>query len=59
MSTGADAMEKIQAGASLVQLYTAMIYQGPMLIKDIKKDLLQRLRLEGFKSLADAVGSGT
>lgn len=59
VSTGADAMEKIQAGASLVQLYTAMIYQGPMLVKYIKKDLLQRLRLEGFKSLADAVGSGT
>ena len=37
-----DAMEKIEAGASLVQLYTGFIYEGPKLIKDINKRLLAK-----------------
>ncbi len=59
VSTGADAMAKIQAGASLVQLYSSMIYQGPFLVRKLKHDLLQRLRAEGYRSLSDAIGSET
>lgn len=55
--TGRDAFEKIQAGASLVQVYTGMIYRGPAIVKLIKKELLQILRQEGFASVSDAIGS--
>jgi dihydroorotate dehydrogenase len=39
--TAQDAVEKIQAGASLVQVYTGMIYQGPAFVKEIKKALVE------------------
>jgi len=54
---GADAYAKIRAGASLVQLYTALIYRGPDLIEEIKRDLARRLRADGFSSVAEAVGA--
>lgn len=57
IASGDDAYEKILAGASLVQLYTAMIYQGPWAIKAMKRDLRDRLRVDGFMRLADAVGA--
>jgi dihydroorotate dehydrogenase len=38
-----DAMDKLQAGASLVQLYTGFIYEGPKLVRDINKELLKNL----------------
>jgi dihydroorotate dehydrogenase len=53
---GASAYAKIRAGASLVQLYTALIYQGPALIGRIKTELLAHLRADGYSSIADAVG---
>ncbi len=53
-----DAYEKIRAGASLVQLYTALIYQGPALVQRIKAGLAARLRADGFTRLEDAIGSG-
>ncbi|MEK7265670.1 MAG: quinone-dependent dihydroorotate dehydrogenase [Pseudomonadota bacterium] len=53
-----DAYEKIRAGASLVQLYTALIYKGPGLIPQIIEGLPAKLRADGFKSVAEAVGSG-
>jgi dihydroorotate dehydrogenase len=59
IASGDDAYAKIRAGASLVQLYTALIYQGPRLIADIRRDLGQRLRADGFASLAAAVGTAT
>lgn len=59
VSTGADAMAKIQAGASLLQLYSAIVYHGPLLVRTLKKDLLFRLRAEGFNALSDAIGSDT
>ena len=58
VASGADAYAKIRAGASLVQLYTALIYQGPGLIGRIKQDLAELLRRDGFASIAEAVGSG-
>ncbi len=57
IASGADAYAKIRAGASLVQLYTAMIYHGPALVTRIKRDLAALLRRDGFTSLADAVGA--
>ncbi|MCU0838928.1 MAG: quinone-dependent dihydroorotate dehydrogenase [Rhodospirillales bacterium] len=57
IACGADAYGKIRAGASLVQLYTALIYQGPRLVAEIRRELAQRLRADGFATLAEAVGS--
>jgi dihydroorotate dehydrogenase len=51
-----DAYAKIRAGASLVQLYTALIYQGPGLVRRIKAGLAARLRADGFVRLEDAIG---
>lgn len=54
--TAEDAWEKISAGASLVQLYTGFIYQGPNIARDINEGLLRILAREGFASLDEAVG---
>ena len=51
------AWERIVAGASLVQLYSAMVYQGPMLGRRIARGLSQRLQATGFASIEDAIGS--
>ena len=56
--TAEDAWEKIAAGASLVQLYTGFIYQGPRIAHQISEDLLKILAREGFSNLDAAVGSG-
>jgi dihydroorotate dehydrogenase len=58
ISSGADAYEKIRAGANLVQLYTALVYEGPGLIARIKRDLLACLTRDGFATISDAVGTG-
>ncbi|MDX2101316.1 MAG: quinone-dependent dihydroorotate dehydrogenase [Alphaproteobacteria bacterium] len=58
VASGADAYAKIRAGASAVQLYTALVYHGPHLIHRIQQDLAQRLRADGYLSVAEAVGSG-
>ena len=57
IASGADAYEKIRAGASLVQLYTALVYQGPGLVPRIKQELTTLLARDGFATLAAAVGS--
>jgi dihydroorotate dehydrogenase len=57
IASGLDAFAKIRAGASAVQLYSAMVYEGPGLVQRIKRDLAARLRAEGFRSVAEAVGS--
>ena len=56
ISSGADAYEKIRAGATLVQLYTALVYQGPGLVTRIKQELAARLKRDGFSHIAQAVG---
>ncbi len=55
--TGQDALTKIQAGASLVQLYTAFAYHGPALIPRLKAELLTALRADRFETIQQAVGS--
>lgn len=52
-----DAYEKIKSGASLIQMITGMIYNGPGVIKDINKGLARLLERDGFKNIQDAVGS--
>lgn len=58
VSSGRDAYAKIRAGATLVQLYTALVYQGPGLVARIKRELAAHLRADGFGSITEAVGSG-
>jgi dihydroorotate dehydrogenase len=57
VSSGADAYAKIRAGASLVQLYSALAFQGPGLIPRIKRELADLLARDGFASVAAAVGA--
>lgn len=57
ISSAKDAYEKIRAGASLVQLYTALAYQGPDLISKINRELPLLLKADGFPTLSDAVGA--
>ena len=57
VSGPADAYAKIRAGASLVQLYTALVFAGPALLHEIKTGLAALLRRDGFASVADAIGA--
>ena len=57
IGSGAGAYAKIRAGASLVQLYSMMVYEGPPLIRRIKDELAALLARDGFASVADAVGA--
>lgn len=52
-----DAYEKIKRGATLVQLITGMIFEGPQLIGDINRGLVKLLKKDGFKNISEAVGS--
>ncbi len=54
--TADDAWEKITAGASILQLYTGIVFEGPSIAKNIVKGLNKRLKSEGFESISDAVG---
>jgi dihydroorotate dehydrogenase (fumarate)/dihydroorotate dehydrogenase len=51
-----DAYRTIRLGASLVQVYTALVYQGPGLVREIKRGLARLLERDGFRSVAEAVG---
>ncbi len=51
-----DAYARIRAGASLIQLYSALVYRGPGLAKQISNGIAERLRRDGFKALSEAVG---
>ena len=56
VDSGPSAFEKIIAGATAVQLYTGMVYKGPGIVKEIKKDLISTLKKEKIKKIGDAVG---
>jgi dihydroorotate dehydrogenase len=56
VASAEDAYAKIRAGASLVQLYTALVFQGPALIGRIKRGLADLLRRDSFASISEAVG---
>jgi len=57
IATAEDAWQRIRAGASLVQLYSAMVYEGPGIARAICEGLEQLMRRDGFTCIADAVGS--
>ena len=57
IATAEDAWQRIRAGASLVQLYSAMVYEGPGIARRIVRGLAALMRQGGFASLAEAVGS--
>jgi dihydroorotate dehydrogenase len=56
VASGADAYDKIRAGASLVQAYTGFIYRGPTFARDVVAELRQLVRRDGFSSVTQAVG---
>lgn len=57
--TAEDAYEKIKAGASLIEVYTGLIYEGPGIVKKINKGLVKLLLQDGFKNISEAVGHGS
>jgi len=57
IADGYDAYKKIRAGASLVEVYTMFAYEGPILVRKIKRQMLECLRKDGFLSLQEAVGA--
>jgi dihydroorotate dehydrogenase len=58
VSSGAEAYKKIRAGATLVQLYSALVFAGPRLVGRIKRELAECLRRDGFGTVGEAVGKG-
>jgi dihydroorotate dehydrogenase len=57
IASGADAYARIRAGASLVQLYSALVYEGPGLARRINRDLVKLLDRDGFETIGEAVGT--
>jgi dihydroorotate dehydrogenase len=57
IGSGAEAYARIRAGAAAVQLYSALVFEGPGLVTRIRRDLAQRLQADGFRSLREAVGA--
>ena len=57
VTTGADAYAKVRAGAALVQLYSALVFDGPGLVRTIKVELAALLKRDGFSSVSQAVGA--
>ena len=56
VDSGKSAFEKITAGANAIQLYTGMVYKGPGIVKEIKKELISILKKENLKNISEAVG---
>ncbi|MDG2171609.1 MAG: quinone-dependent dihydroorotate dehydrogenase [Gammaproteobacteria bacterium] len=56
VSSGATAYEKIKSGASLLQLYTALIYEGPYVAKKINKELSNLIKLNGYNNISEVIG---
>jgi dihydroorotate dehydrogenase len=59
VDSGESAFEKITAGADAVQLYTGMVFKGPGIVKEIKKDLISILKKENLENVSEAVGINT
>lgn len=57
ISNGSDAYEKIKAGASLVQLYTSLVFKGPAVANSINHELLMLLKKDGYTTISQAVGA--
>ena len=57
IADGGDAYARIRAGASAIQIYSALVFEGPGLVRRIKDDLAARLRADGFSTVTEAVGT--
>ena len=57
ISDGREAYERIARGASLLQLYTALIYRGPFLVRHLKRELIQMMRDDGIKDIKSLIGT--
>jgi dihydroorotate dehydrogenase len=57
IGSGAEAWRRLRAGASLVQVYTALIYQGPSLVRRINEELLALMDRDGVKGIAEVIGT--
>ena len=57
ISNAQDAYDKIKAGASLVQLYTGLVYKGPSIARDINKGLIDLLKADGYSHISEAIGA--
>ena len=57
ISTAEEAYRRIKAGASLVQVYSALIFEGPELIKDINTGLIELIKADGYNSITQAIGA--
>ncbi len=56
IDSGQSAFEKITAGATVIQLYTGMVYKGPGVVKNIKKELIEILKKEKIDNIQRAIG---
>ena len=59
ITNGNECYEKIKAGASLVQLYTALVYQGPNVVSKIITELNSLVLTDGYKNISEAVGKSS
>ena len=57
INSAEDAYRRVKAGASLVQLYSMLIYGGPALIKEINEGLIELLQKDGYKNISQAIGA--
>ncbi len=58
VDSGAEAYQRLRAGASAVQVYSALVFEGPGLVARMKRDLAALLKADGFSTAAEAVGAG-
>jgi len=56
IDSGKEAYRRLKAGASLVQIYSAMIFHGPALVGRINKELLALMEMDGVKNITDIIG---
>jgi Dihydroorotate dehydrogenase len=59
ISNGHECYEKIKAGASLVQLYTSLVFQGPKLIDNIIRELNGLILTDGYKNISEVIGKSS
>jgi len=57
ISSGCEAYDKIRAGASLLQLYSALVFKGPSVAHSINNELLNCLKTDGYKNISEAIGT--
>lgn len=57
ISNGAQAYERIKAGASLVQAYTGLVFEGPSMVRKINEELLELMAKDGYDNITDAIGA--